>query len=292
MRRVVKRFANYELEYLLQPGKWMGLAEMLNLKTRLDHVNETSGHNLKYGIFEPSIDHNKMKDFFTRCNFCVMFLEGEAVGFFYNVMLDEKTVPAIHAGLVMIARNQGVDLLRVPYAYMALLQRKEYGDYYYTNISSTPSIIGTFGDLFSDVWPNYRGNLIRPPNKQYVHVLSLLTKEYVDRYFPKDRIEIDQKRFVMRSPQKEMGFEQNPRKLSRYHKLEANLFCIYWLDYSKGEDIVQVGRVDFKFTVRLGVQLFLLNLWDSITRPFSKKKVPVPITQGAQRQSADQSKAA
>ena len=287
MKRIVRRFANYELEYLLQPGKWMRPIEIEEFKAQLDHVNEISGKHLRYGIFDPKNTSDDTQKFLATSNFCLMRLAGETVGFFYNVILEEKPIPAIHAGLVMIAKNNGVDLLKIPYAYMAILQRRKFGDYYYTNISSTPSIIGTFSDLFSDVWPNYKGSLIRPPNKEYVHVLNLLSKEYIAKYFPTDKIEIDSRRFVMKSPQKEMGFEQDPRKLSRYHNLEANLFCIYWLDYSKGEDIVQVGRVDFKFTVKLTLQLSWLGLCDRITRIFVRREddvAPSPITARSQDQ--------
>ena len=268
--RIKKYFGNYELNYYFQPGQWMQDSEIDELKIELDLVNRTSGRNLRYGIFDPSNTPAKLKTFLETSSVCLMRSQGQTVGFFYNVILQIKPIVAIHAGLVMIAANQGLDLLKVPYVYMALLQRKKYGSYYYTNISSTPSIIGAFGDVFSNVWPNYRKSLVRPPNKQYIEILNLLAKNYIAVHFPMEKIEIDAKRFVMKSPQGEMGFEQNVRKLSRYHKLAANLFCIFWLDYTKGEDIIQVGKVDLKFALKINAQLFMWNFYSKIARLFAK----------------------
>ena len=264
MNQVFKRFGNYRLEYLFQPGLWMTDEEILGLKAELDQVNQTSKRNLKYGIFGPNHSSATLRKFFETSSVCLMRTNGEVVGFFYNVILQVKPVPAIHAGLVMISANQGLDLLKIPYIYMALLQRRKFGSYYYTNISSTPSIIGAFGDVFSNVWPNYRDSMIRPPNREYVKILNLLAQNYIAVHFPTEKIEIDAKRFVMKSPQQEMGFEQNFRKLSRYRRLEANLFCIFWLDYSKGEDIIQVGKVDLKFAFKIGAQLLVWNFVDRL----------------------------
>ena len=273
MNRVLKQFGNYGLEYLFQPGQWMTADEMASLKAQLDKVNTTSNRNLRYGIFDPGITPDTVKKFLESSSVCLMTSGGETIGFFYNVILQREPFPAIHAGLVMIAANQGLDLLKVPYVYMALLQRRKFGSYFYTNISSTPSIIGAFGDVFSNVWPNYRRSLVKPPNKEYIKILHLLSTKYIAVHFPMEKIEIDAKRFVMKSPQREMGFEQNFRKLSRYHKLEANLFCIYWLDYSKGEDIIQIGKVDLKFAIKTNLQLFLWNLYDGFSRLFRRKSL-------------------
>jgi hypothetical protein len=187
----------------------------------------------------------------------------------------------------MIAKNDGVDLMNASYIHLVHMQHRKYGKYFYTNISATPSIVGSFGDMVSNVWPYYRSNLLKPPSKEYLGVLSLLYREYISRYFPDEGIEIDSKRFVMRSPSKQMGFEQDLRKLSRHYSFQANLFCSYWLDYTKGEDMIQVGRVDFKCLLRTGIYLYSLILKDRLGAlfGFGRRKATIHVLQVPASQS-------
>jgi hypothetical protein len=180
-----------------------------------------------------------------------MTKKGEPIGFFYNLVLREIPYPVIHAGLVMITKNSGHDLIGYPYSFMTYLQFQKFGTHFYTSISSTPSIVGVFSDSFTDVWPSYKANQIKPPSKEYREILDLLDEKYIRKYFGDCGHEIDKKRFVLKSPSKEMGFETNLKQLSRYHKPEANYFCMYWLDYSKGEDLIQVGRVDLAAILKI-----------------------------------------
>jgi hypothetical protein len=240
--------------------------QLAALKQDLDHVNTTSGRKFEYGIFEPGIEPDAIREFFSHTTICVMRLEGEAVGFFYNVVLREASSAVIHAGLIVVAHNRGVNLVKVPYMHMALLQRRLFGSYYFTSISATPSIIGAFCDTFSGAWPNYRGNMIRPPSGKYIGVLTLLVDEYIRKHFPEGQVSVDPRRFVMRSPSSAMGFEQDMRKLARYHNLAANMFCSYWLDYSKGEDLIQIGRMDGRCELRIRLYMAWLSL-TQLTRP-------------------------
>ena len=252
------KFHGYELSYYLEPGAWMSPEELLRLQRSLEYVNRASGRNLNYGVFDPKNGPAEVREFFSKANTCVITWAGEPVGFFFNLVLRGAPDPALHAGLVMINRNTGVDLLTVPYAYLNMLQYRRYGAYHYTNISSTPSIIGVFTETYSNVWPSHRSNMVKPPSSKYREVLKLLFEEYIERYFPEDQVEVDTRRFVMRSPSSQMGFETNLKKLSRFKQLPVNLFCSFWIDYSAGEDLIQVGKVDFKFYLK-GLALLALD---------------------------------
>lgn len=275
MEWINKKYNGYDLKYLFKPGNWMNDTQLKDLKKSLDLVNTQSGRNLDYAVFDPKATWEQTVDFFKRSNVCVITLNDKISGFFYNFILQEKPFPAIHAGLVMINKNSGVDLLGLPYMYMAIFQYRQFGRYYYTNISSTPSIVGVFTDLFGKVWPSHRANLLKPPSKTYRTVVELLGQEYIFRFFPKDEIEIDSKRFILRSPQKKMGFEVNFRKLPRYKDFMPNIFSQYWLDYSKGEDLIQVGQVDLWVCAR-GLGKILLNAVQGLLSPSESATAPAP----------------
>jgi hypothetical protein len=250
-------FHGYELSYFLEPGKWMDADGIARLKGSLDYVNRQSGRNLDYAVFDPTHGTEETLDFFKRVNVCVISWQGEPVGFFYNVILRTGSKPAIHAGLIMINRNNGIDLLTVPYAYLVMLQYRRFGAYHYTSICSTPSIIGAFTSNYSNVWPSHRANLIKPPSNEYRNVVKILFEEYIERYFSEEQVEVDTRRFIMRSPVKEMGFETSFHKIPRHKELPVNVFCKHWLDYSRGEDLIQVGQVDWRFYLKgLAMTLF------------------------------------
>ncbi len=253
MKAVTKKFHEYQFEYHIQPGKWMSEQNQNQLKEQLMQVNSSSGKNLNYGIFDPSLSADAQREFFTTSNICIIKEKQVPVGFFYNVILSETPVPAIHAGLVMLARNSGHDLLSASYAYMTYLQYRKFGSYFYTNISSTPSIVGVFSDTFSEVWPSYKANQIKPPSKQYLRILEVLEEKYIKKYFQASDLKVDKKRFVLKSDSQSMGFETDLKKLSRYSKPESNYFCMYWLDYSKGEDLIQVGKVRWGSVLKLNL---------------------------------------
>jgi hypothetical protein len=163
---------------------------------------------------------------------------------------------------------------------MAIYQYRQFGRYFYTNISSTPSIIGVFTDLFGKAWPSHRANLLKPPSNTYRQVLEMLGNEYIYRFFPRDQVEIDSKRFILRSPVQKMGFEVNFRKLPRYKDFMPNLFSQYWLDYSKGEDMIQVGQVDLWVCLR-GLGKIYLNAIQAFLQPREKTLVQMPVLKKA-----------
>jgi hypothetical protein len=69
-----------------------------------------------------------------------------------------------------------------------------------------------------------------------------LYKNYIKAVFP-DGTVIDLKRFVLKSPLKEMGFGIDIRELPRHKDINHILFTNYWIDLNKGEDMVQIGMM-------------------------------------------------
>lgn len=251
-------YGSYRLEFLLEPGDWMTDEELRALKRDLDHVHQGAKSKLSYGLFSPSIGLDGIRDFLRDANLCVMRTEGEAAGFFYNVILQRTPVPIIHAGLVMIARNKGAELIAYPYLQMSLLQYRTYGAHYYTSITAVPFIIGQFADRYEKVWPSHKADQTRPP-KEYLPILEVLERQYIQRYFPEDTV--DRKRFVLSPPTGEIAFEKDIRKLPRHPRLAVNLFCQFWLDYPRGDALIQIGRVGLRSLLQTRLYLLLLGVF-------------------------------
>ena len=265
METIRMQYHGYEIEYFMQPGKDLSNQALTELRGDMNSVAALAGKKFNYGIFDANKSEEEHREFLATANICLIKDEGEAIGFFYNIVLREAGVPIIHAGLVVIAKNRGHNLMAHCYTWMAIIQFRKFGFHYYTNISSTPLILGTFADSVANVWPSYKANQHKPPTKEYVKVLDVLDTQYIQKHFKADNCVIDRKRFVLQSPSVEMGFETNMKKLSRYSKPEANYFCMFWLDYSKGEDLIQIGVI--KLSMILG--LLALVMFESVKSFFT-----------------------
>ena len=235
--KIQVKFNEYTLNYYYRLGTNFSNKDILAVKIQLDFINESSGCNFSYGIFDKSKDFKKQTENFI---ICVIEKDDESVGFFYNYIMEEEKI--VHLGLVLIAKNFGENLLYIPYMIASKIIYTYIGEFYVTNISAVPKIIGSVISAFEDTWPAPKANLIRP-NPEYRRVAKLLYENYVKNYFPMpESISFDERRFILSCNAKEMGFESDFRKLARDADLEVNLFCMFWINYDKNEDMVQVAK--------------------------------------------------
>lgn len=238
MNKKVLQYKGYTLSYFFKPGKFSDEKEIQEIENKLNIVNKESGKNFSYGIFDPK---NK-KDFYDNSLICILEIDNHPSGFFYNVILEYSDMNIVHQGLVLISKNIGENLLYYPYVQSNIFIREKIGDYYITSISSVPSIIGEIHNIFDEVWPSPYTNLVRPHKKEYTIIAEKVFNDYVKKYFPfPEEVVFNKKRFIIESKAKEMGFERDIRNLSRDSRLDVNLFCQFWIDYSKNEDLIQVG---------------------------------------------------
>ena len=251
-------FNGYTIEYYIQSGA--NSATYNQLYESLNEMNLESGNNLKYGIFKENITKEEIKDFFCKTIVAIIFnKKGEKCGFFYNYIVSEKPL-FIHQGLVMIYKNEGHDLLTVPYMYSNKLMYEYFDkDFYLSNISTVPKIVGIFTEMFDNVWPSHTSKNVELAPKGYRNLGNKLYNEYILTFFP-EGVFFNDKRFVINSPLKEIGFGTNIRKLPRHKDLMVNLFLFFWIDLSKGEDLVQIGEMTKKTYEKFNVFINKANV--------------------------------
>lgn len=223
----------------------MKARDLSGLYSDLLIMNAESGMGFSYGIFKKDISIDEVKKFLSSSMICVMRnSHGEKAGFFYNYLIPVSgTAEQLsHQGLVVIYKNSGVDLITAPYAYANYLMHEFLnGNFYVSNISAVPLIIGSFSEIFDDVWPSIKAKNIRLSLPGYKKVLMALEENYIKPFFEESVVSYS--RFILNSPIEKMGFNSNIRELPRHEKLMHNLFTSNWIDPSKGEDMIQIGRV-------------------------------------------------
>ncbi len=263
-----------QMNFYYRPGRWMSDEEINQLLHDSFYINDKSKCNLNYGIFDKKNSSDSLKYLLSKLLVCLMYLDGKPIGLAYNVILAEKPKPFVHLGLLLISKNPGYNLKAIVQSSFALYLYNKFGAFYCSNISGTPAIIGSISDNCVDVWPCYKANQYHPPKKYYRDYLKILENEYIKIFFKNEKYEIDYKRFVLKTDSEGLGFTTEFRDLSRYHKAEVNTFCHYWIDYSKGEDIIQIGVTNYKSILKAKIFIHMSKYNDFIynLKNFNKQR--------------------
>jgi hypothetical protein len=260
---------NVESIHYYKPGKYLDDVALKKLHNSLIKVNEKSGSNVINKMLDPKLSLLEIRNYFENTIVGTSLAKNEVYGFLLSPLLKYKKSAILHGGLIVIEKNAGVNLVGVLSLGNSILAYKKLGAIYATNISSTPSIIETFSELFPGSWPSPDVNLKNPP-KGFKEIVKILKEDYMDKCFPDaEKLSVDYKRFTLTSNSKEMGFTTDFHKMSRAENLKYNMFCQIWLDYEKEEDIIQVGEITFLKYLRM--QFYLFNLKMMIKKRSSKK---------------------
>jgi hypothetical protein len=113
-----------------------------------------------------------------------------------------------------------------------------------SNVTQVPSIIGRVADTFSDVYPR-PGASCRPP-ADHVILASQIMRHHRTAFGVGKEAIFDETRFVIQNAY--TGGSNNLKKTFaavQKHRNDAyNEFCARELDYARGDDFLQIGRVD------------------------------------------------
>lgn len=232
-------YLDHELVYYYKPSIY-ATEQIDEIYKTLEFINDQS-LKLNYGIFDKNNDINQT---FSNVILCLMFKDEKPIGFYYDYIVEETI---IHFGLVVIIKNPGVDLVSAPRMFSILwLNNIIKKDYYGTFLTAIPKIIEAVSVIFPNAWPTHE-SLHKINNKEYIYVINSVYKNYVKKFFPlPDQISLDERKFLLTSDAKEMGFERNIKNMPLARNILINLFCSFWIDYEKNQDLFQVVKIDQK----------------------------------------------
>jgi hypothetical protein len=254
---VIAKFARDHFYHYFNPGKYLSDIELGDLHKTILGINDQAKSPIEHKLLDRSPDMAELRERYSSMIVCIIKVDGVDSGFLLSPLLQLGTRWIVHAGLVMINHNKGSNLLALAGTGTAKLAYERLGTYYSTNISSTPSIIENFTIMTADCWPGPQANLIRPP-QHYREIAHALVNRYVKKYFPQpETIQFDEKRFVLRSESRNMGFNTDFRQVSKSSSFLYLNFCFCWLDYHKEEDLLQVGIIDGKVIKKMMLWRFL-----------------------------------
>lgn len=231
------------------PGLSLSEAELDALVSQLRVVAAKTlpEESLTYGIF--SGDRERLS------RAIVTLISEEATGrpIAFNalsvmeVALDGEPVEVTHLGLVMVdpdERGQGLSWVLYGLTALVLFVRDGLRPKWISNVTQVPSVVGMVSQTFSDVFPSPH-----PDARQSFAHLQLargIMSRHRAVFGVGEEAGFDEARFVITnaytggSDALKKTFEVAPK----HRDAQYNDWCARELDYARGDDVLQIGRID------------------------------------------------
>jgi hypothetical protein len=240
------------------PGLSLSEAELGELvaQLRVVAVKTLPEESLTYGIF--SGDRERL----SRAIVTLISEEktGRPIAFnalsVMSVELDGEPAEVTHLGLVMVdpgERGRGLSWVLYGLTALVLFVRDGMRPKWISNVTQVPSVVGMVSQTFSDVFPSPH-----PDSRQSFAHLQLARGIMRHRavFGVGEEAGFDEARFVITnaytggSDALKKTFEAAPK----HRDEQYNAFCARELDYARGDDVLQLGRIDLA-----GARRYLLS---------------------------------
>lgn len=230
------------------PGRTLGEEELARLVAQLRVVagKTLQSGDLTYGIFSGE------RERLSRAIVTVISEEASGRPVAFNALsvmpveLDGQPTEVTHLGLVMVdpeVQGQGLSWVLYGLTTLVLFIRGGLRQRWISNVTQVPAVCGMVCETFSDVFPSPQGT-----RASFAHLQ--LARDIMRRHRAVFGVGgeagFDEARFVITdaytggSDALKKSFDVAPK-----HRDERyNVFCARELDYARGDDLLQVGRID------------------------------------------------
>ena len=234
-----------------RPARWMDKDDVSSLREDLITVASKTldRGSLTYGVF---------KEDGSGLDKAIITLirerkSGKPVAFNALAVMDvnhgSETLDVIHLGLVMVdpdVRSRGLSWVLYGLTCVLLFLRKQMRPTWISNVTQVPAIVGMVAETFSGVYPHPQNN-----NRRTIKHLLLareIMRDHRHVFGVGEDANFDEQRFVITNAY--TGGSDDLKKsfeVAQKHRDEVyNDFCEEQLDYERGDDVIQLGRIDMK----------------------------------------------
>ena len=231
------------------PGLSLAQADLDELVSQLRTVagKTLPAGSLTYGIF--SGDREKLS------RAIVTLISDEATGrpiafnalSVMSVELDGEPEQVTHLGLVMIdpdVQGQGLSWVLYGLTTLVLFARDGLRPKWISNVTQVPAVFGMVCDTFSDVFPSPDAGARR--SFAHLQLARGIMREHRAVFGVGGEAGFDETRFVITdaytggSDALKKTYDSAPK----HRDEQYNAFCARELDYDRGDDVLQLGRID------------------------------------------------
>jgi len=232
-----------------RPGLWMTEDRLTTLVGQLRQIasRTLADKDLAYGIF--SGDKSRLQSTFI--TLVTDSKTGAPIAFnalpVIPLELDGRPVELLHLGLVMVdpdQRSKGLSWVLYGLTCFLLFIRNQGRPIWISNVTQVPAVVGMVSETFSEVYPDPANSNPRKFRHLVLARQIMRAHRYVFGVGPD--AEFDEQRFIIRNAY--TGGSDNLKKsfevAQKHRKAVFNDFCQGHLDYARGDDVIQIGKLD------------------------------------------------
>lgn len=175
-----------------------------------------------------------------------------------DVVVSGRARRILHSGLLMVVpefRCRGLCGSLSVFASIFAFVRNGLRPLWVTNVTQVPAAAGVFAGSVAEVHP--APGRTDPPSWEHVGVALEVMARHRRVFGVGEDAGFDPVRFVIRNAY--TGGSDHLKKtwneVARHRDPDVNRLCSDRLDYDRGDDLLQVGRLDLRVTARLGARL-------------------------------------
>ena len=231
------------------PGKALGEDELERLVAQLRVVagKTLPAGDLTYGIFSGE------RERLSRAIVTVICEEASGRPIAFNALsvmsveLDGAPAEVTHLGLVMVdpdVQGQGLSWVLYGLTTLVLFIRGGLRQKWISNVTQVPVVFGMVCETFSDVFPSPQANA--RAGFAHLQLARGIMRRHRMVFGVGEEAGFDESRFVIRdaytggSDALKKSFDVAPK----HRDEQYNAFCARELDYARGDDLLQIGRID------------------------------------------------
>jgi hypothetical protein len=239
---------NITARIIERPGLWMAPASAARIVEDLRAIARVTvpGETLDYGVLTGSqerLDHAILTVLYDKTTRQPVAFNALSV---MDVTLHGRDAEVVHLGLVMVdpsLRSHGLSWVLYGLTCLVLFVRRQLRPLWLSNVTQVPAIVGMVSETFSEVFP-------APDQAHCSFEHLLLAREIMQRHRKVfgvgEEAGFDEERFVITNAY--TGGSDNLKKsfdVAPKHRDDAyNTFCRQQLDYARGDDVLQLCRLD------------------------------------------------
>ena len=232
-----------------RPGLWMAPDRLATLVGQLRQIASRTfaDKDREYGIF--SGDTSRLESTFV--TLVTDSQTGAPIAFnalpVIPLELDGRPVDLLHLGLVMVdpdQRSKGLSWVLYGLTCFLLFIRNQGRPIWISNVTQVPAVVGMVTETFSEVYPDPKTNAPRKFRHLVLVRQIMRAHRYVFGVGPEAGF--DEQSFIITNSY--TGGSDNLKKTfdaaQKHRQPVFNDFCQSHLDYVRGDDVIQIGKLD------------------------------------------------
>lgn len=237
----------YTVRILERPGLWMKPDELADIRAKLRQIATATlpADQLTYGVFSEETD---------RLNDTVLTLitraDGTPIAFNALALIELEVKPEpidlLHLGLVMVApeeRSKNLSWMLYGLTCFLFFLKNQMRPIWISNVTQVPAVVGMVANTFSQVWPQPKQG---DRTLMHLFIARTIMRDHRQRFGVGEDAEFKENQFIIANSYTggSDALKKRYEEAAQHRDASFNEFCQQQLDYDRGDDLLQVGRID------------------------------------------------